>query len=458
MSSISIDYGKEPIGKLFGKLFFPTVAGMMFSVLLIITDGIFVGHGLGSDALAAVNIVAPAWTFATGIALMFGMGGSIISSISLSQGHEEKARIYMSVSLIISTLFLLLCSAVILIFPYTSLKLLGCSEELMPLAHLYLLGFIPFSASNAFLVSSSFFVRLDGAPKFAMLCSITAAIINLVLDYLFIFPLQYGIMGAAIATSIGSLVGASMTAVYLLNKKRKLHICSIFLKKTSTGIASTVRRICVLGFPSFLGELAISFMMFSGNIVFMNHLGKDGVAAFSISCYFFPIIFMLDNAIAQSVQPIISYNHGIGNVGRIFSSTRLALTAAIFCSLIISGITCIYSYDISSLFVSSESPAHAIATAGFPLYALCFIPCAVNIIAITHFQSIEKSKTAMLITLMRGFIFLGLAFWLMPQILGVDGIWLAVPAGEIITCVITVIIALCSPSIRQGKSAKQNLP
>lgn len=444
MSNTSIDYGQESIGKLFGKLFFPTVAGMMFSVLLIITDGIFVGHGLGSDALAAVNIVAPAWTFATGTALMFGMGGSIIASISLSQGQEKKARVYMSISLIISTLFLLICSALILVFPHTSLRLLGCSEELMPLAKLYLLGFIPFSASNAFLVSGSFFVRLNGAPKFAMICSITAAAINLVLDYLFIFPLQFGIMGAAIATSIGSLVGAAMTAVYLSNKNRKLHFCTISSARTGIAITHALKRVCTLGFPSFLGELALSFMMLVGNIVFMKYLGKDGVAAFSISCYFFPIIFMLDSAIAQSAQPIISYNHGIGDKKRISSATRLALTAAILCSVLISGITFIYSHGISSMFVSAESPAHAIATAGFPLYALGFIPCAINIIAITHFQSIERSNIAMLITLMRGFIFLGLAFWIMPIILGINGIWLAVPAGEAITCLITIAIALGS--------------
>ena len=136
MSEKNIDYGKEPIGKLFSKLFFPTVAGMMFSVLLIITDGIFVGHGLGSDALAAINIVAPVWTFGTGIGLMFGMGGSIIASISLSQEKREKASYYMSVALIVSTLFLLFCSAMILAFPHTSLKLLGCSDSLLPLARL----------------------------------------------------------------------------------------------------------------------------------------------------------------------------------------------------------------------------------------------------------------------------------------------------------------------------------
>ena len=446
MNKLSIDYGKEPIGRLFGKLFFPTVAGMMFSVLLIITDGIFVGHGLGSDALAAINIVSPVWTFGTGIGLMFGMGGSIISSISLSQGNLEKARYYMSSALIISTLFLILCSAVILSFPHTSLRLLGCSENLMPLAKLYMYGFVPFSASNAFLVSGSFFVRLDGAPKYAMACSITAAIINFILDYLFIFPFQFGIMGAAVATSIGSLIGACMVAAYLLRSNHALQFCSISFKKSGIHITQAVRRICTLGFPSFLGELAVGFMMLVGNIVFMKYVGENGVAAFSIACYFFPIIFMLDSAIAQSAQPIISYNHGIRNRERIGAASRLAITSAIACSAAIFAFTYFFSHEIASLFIDTSAATHAIATAGFPLYALCFVPCAVNIIAVVYFQSVERSRTAMFITFLRGFLFLGLAFWILPQWLGVQGIWLAVPTGELLTNAVVAIIWFCSPS------------
>ena len=416
MSNTNIDYGNEPIGKLFSKLLIPTVAGMLFSVLLIITDGIFVGHGIGSDALAAVNIVAPIWTFGTGIALMFGMGGSIISSISLSQGKIDKARYYMSAALIVSTVFLILCSILILAFPRTSLTLLGCSESLMPQARLYMYGFVPFAASNAFLVSSSFFVRLDGAPKFAMTCSIIAAIINCILDYLFIFPFQFGVMGAGIATSIGSLIGAIMTCIYLLKGKHQLHFCSISFQKSGFKLTQAVKRICTLGFPSFLGELALSFMMLVGNIVFINYLGEDGVAAFSMACYFFPILFMIDSAIAQSAQPIISFNYGINNYKRIFSATRIA-----------------------------------IASAGFPIYALCFVPCAINIVAVMYFQSIERSRIALVITIMRGFLFLGLAYWFLPRIYGSEGIWLAVPAGETITCLIVIVIALCSPSTQRGK-------
>ncbi len=451
MNSNSIDYAKEPIGKLFSKLFFPTVAGMMFSVLLIITDGIFVGHGLGSNALAAINIVSPVWTFGTGIGLMFGMGGSIIASISLSQGKADKARYYMSVALIISTIFLLLCSALILSFPNTSLKLLGCSDNLIPLARQYMFGFVPFTASNAFLVSSSFFVRLDGAPKYAMISSITAAIINFVLDYLFIFPFQFGIFGAGVATSIGSLIGACMTGFYLLKSKHTLHFQSITYNQSDTRISHAIKRICSLGFPSFLGELALGFMMLIGNITFIKYMGEDGVAAFSIACYFFPLIFMLDSAIAQSAQPIISFNHGIKNQKRIFSATRLSLIAAISCSIAIFVFTYFFSAEISSLFIDSKNITHTIATAGFPLYAVCFVPCAINIISVVYFQSIERSRIAMIITIMRGFLFLGLAFWFMPILFGTKGIWLAVPACETLTSLIIIIIVLCSPSTQQGK-------
>jgi putative MATE family efflux protein len=451
MSNTNIDYGNEPIGKLFSKLLIPTVAGMLFSVLLIITDGIFVGHGIGSDALAAVNIVAPIWTFGTGIALMFGMGGSIISSISLSQGKIDKARYYMSAALIVSTVFLILCSILILAFPRTSLTLLGCSESLMPQARLYMYGFVPFAASNAFLVSSSFFVRLDGAPKFAMTCSIIAAIINCILDYLFIFPFQFGVMGAGIATSIGSLIGAIMTCIYLLKCKHQLHFCSISFQKSGFKLTQAVKRICTLGFPSFLGELALSFMMLVGNIVFINYLGEDGVAAFSMACYFFPILFMIDSAIAQSAQPIISFNYGINNYKRIFSATRIAIASAVACSIVLFVVTYFYSYNIASLFVDASTPAHAIASAGFPIYALCFVPCAINIVAVMYFQSIERSRIALVITIMRGFLFLGLAYWFLPRIYGSEGIWLAVPAGETITCLIVIVIALCSPSTQRGK-------
>lgn len=448
MAQIELNYGKDNIGSLFSRLFFPTVFGMIFSVVLIITDGIFVGQGLGSDALAAINIVAPAWLLCTGIALMFGMGGSIMASISLSHGEDSEARRILSLSLLGSTLAVLFFSALVMLFPDQSLQLLGCSPRLMTPAYDYMLGFIPFMATNSLLISGSFFVRLDGAPKYAMYCSVVASILNIILDYLFIFPLQFGMFGAAIATSSGSLIGTLFILIYLSRKKHRLHFCKIVISKF-VAIKTCLMRICTLGFPSLLSEIAISFLMLVGNLTFMHYIGEDGVAAFSISCYFFPIIFMLNNAIAQSMQPIISFNYGLDNIARVFKTAKIGLFTAIGINVVITLITVFFSYDIASMFISSDSPAHAITTAGLPIYAIGYVPFAVNIIAICYYQSIEKSRMALLLTIARGFLFIGLCFWMLPIFWKVAGIWLASPVAEIITSII--IIILLAPTLSHLK-------
>lgn len=441
MAYTEMNFGKDKISTLFRRLFFPTVFGMIFSVILVVTDGIFVGQGLGSDALAAINIVAPLWLLCTGIALMFGMGGSILASISLSHGEDDEARRTLSLSLFGSTLFVSLFSALVMVFPDQSLHLLGCSDRLISPAYDYMLGFIPFMATNSLLISGSFFVRLDGAPKYAMLCAVVASILNIILDYLFIFPLQYGMFGAAIATSSGSTVGTLFIVIYLLKKKHKLHFSKINFGN-SARLARKLLKICTLGFPSLLGEMAISFLMLIGNFTFMHYVGEDGVAAFSISCYFFPIIFMLNNAIAQSIQPIISFNYGLDNVKRVFSAAKIGLLTALGINAAITLVTVFFSYEIASMFISPESHTHAITTSGLPLYAIGYVPFALNIIAICYYQSIENSKMALWLTVARGFILIGLCFWMLPILWGVNGIWLSAPAAEITTSIIIALLLL----------------
>ena len=200
----SIDFKNTDIKTLFRKLLLPTVLGMIFSALFVITDGIFVGKGIGSDALAAVNIVAPLWLFSTGIGLMFGVGASVVASIHLSHGKVKVARINITQSIVISSLLLMCTSALFCSFAPQVVKLLGGSERLTPLAVEYMLWFVPFSLFTALLNSGMFFLRLDGSPNFAMMCNVVAAVLNIILDYLFIFPFGWGMFGAAFASAIGT--------------------------------------------------------------------------------------------------------------------------------------------------------------------------------------------------------------------------------------------------------------
>ena len=439
----SIDFGKENVSLLFKKIFYPTLLGMLFSALFVITDGIFVGRGLGSDALAAVNIVAPIWLFATGIGLMFGMGASVVASIHLAKGEIKAARINMTQAILVSSLFLFICSAFILVFTQPVLQLLGCSEKLSPLATAYLIGFAPFLALNALLCSGGFFIRLSGSPAYSMICSIVAAILNVILDFVFIFILKWGIAGAAIATSLGSAIGAIMMLYYLFGRKHQLHFIPI--KLSSKSLKLTVRNIgymCNLGFSSFLCEASVASMMLCGNYVFIRLLGESGVAAFSIACYFFPIVFMLYTSIAQSAQPIISYNYGIRDKGRIRKAFIIALKTSFGCGIILFLATACFSSEIVSMFISAEAPAHAIAAHGLPLFAIGFIPFAANMVSIGYFQSVEQVKKAIFVTIMRGFILLILSFIIFPQFIGIEGAWLAVPIAEILTSLIVIAIYL----------------
>lgn len=188
----SIDFGSMDIPKLFRKLLIPTVLGMIFSAIFIITDGIFVGKGIGSDALAAVNITAPLFLINTGVALMFGIGASVVASIHLSQGKVKVARINITQAVVVSSLLLIAYAAVILCNVEKIALLLGSSPRLLPLATEYMHWFVPFLVFSALLSSGMFFVRLDGSPNYAMVCNIIPALLNIWTGLSVYFRLQMG--------------------------------------------------------------------------------------------------------------------------------------------------------------------------------------------------------------------------------------------------------------------------
>ena len=430
----SIDFGRTDIPKLFRKLLIPTVLGMVFSAVFVITDGIFVGRGIGSDALAAVNITAPLFLISTGVGLMFGVGASVVASIHLSQGKIKAARINVTQAVAVSSLVLAVYSFLITFYAREVALLLGSSERLLPLAVEYMHWFAPFLPFSALLSSGMFFIRLDGSPNYAMLCNAVPAVINIALDYVFIFIFGWGMTGAALATSLGYIVGAAMILAYLGDRRRVVRFCRVKTSRKSLRLtARNVGYMCRLGFSSFLCEGAIATMMFAGNYVFIRHLGEDGVAAFSIACYFFPIIFMVYNAIGQSAQPILSYNFGAGDAVRVREAFRLALATAVVSGLAFFGVTALFSREIAAMFIDSACPAYGIAVRGLPLFASGFVFFAVNIVSISYFQSVERERPAMLVTVLRGFVFMAACFLCLPLLLDVEGIWLAVPLAETLT-------------------------
>ncbi len=433
----ALAYGEMRVPRLFRKLFFPTLLGLVSSVLLNLADGIFVGRGVGSDALAAINIAAPVFQIATGIALMFGSGVSVVAAVHMSKGNYKAANINMTQAFTIGLSLMLVSLAVINIFPRQTAYLFGGNDLLYPMVHQYLIGVSPCLLFMVVNIVGLFAIRLDGSPNFAMTVNLVSCILNIFLDWLFVFPFGWGIFGAAVATSISTGVGTVMVVWYFSHKSSKLKFYKP--KFSHTAIHLTIRNcgyMLRLGLPTFIAETAISCMMITGNFVFMHYLQEDGVAAFSVACYLFPMIFMFGNAIAQSSLPIVSYNYGLGNTGRIREAFHLSAGLACGLGLTMSFVGYFLAPQIVNLFLDSGADANVIGRKGIPLFLLTCLPFTLNIVLIGYLQSLERYRPATVFMLLRGYILIIPCFILMPLLFGNEGLWLAEPLSETITLVV----------------------
>lgn len=436
MEKDAIDFGTVNVSKLFKKLFFPTLFGMLGMSAMTAIDGIFIGHSVGSDGIAAVNIIIPMQMLFTGLGLMIGTGCSVVASIHLSRGKEKAARLNMTQAFLFVSLVSALLMAVMLGFPDETARLLGSSERLLPLVRNYTLWYVPSWIFIAWEAVALFVIRLDGAPKVAMASSLVASVMNVFLDWLFMFPFDWGIMGAAFATSISTVAGTAVAIAYILGPAKRLRL--IRLKISRKSLRLSIRNIgyqCRIGSPALLGEATMGMLMLMGNLIFMSHIGDDGVGAFGIACYYMPFIFMVGNAIAQSAQPIISYNFGLGAQARVRQAERTALLTAAVCGLTITAAFILLPEWLVGLFIGLDNMAAHIAVDGFPYFASGFIFFIANITAIGYFQSVERVRPATAFALLRGFVLLVPSFLLMPGAFGVHGIWGAMPAAELLTTV-----------------------
>lgn len=452
MERDKLDFGKDNINKLFRAMFFPTLIGMVFNSILNLCDGMFVGHGVGSNALAAINIVAPLFLLCAGIGLMFGIGASVIGSIRLAENNVKAARIVMTQAYIAGTVIFGIVILVSLLFTRPVLYALGCNEALEELASDYLLWLLPGLMFFYLQCVGMMLIRLDGSPKFAMSVQIVGAVFNIFLDWLMVFPLDMGIKGASIATSISCIIAGCMVLAYFLflSDKLRFYMLKWSIKSVRLSIRNTGYMIKI-GLATFIAELAIGVMMVTGNYEFLYYLGEDGVAAFSIGCYLFPLIFSVSNAVAQASQPIISYNYGASQFDRVSKALRIALVTAALSGIAIS--ICIWGEApyLANVFLNPDNTAYFIAVHGLPLLGMCALFFALNITFIGYYQSREQSTRSIVYMLLRGIIFMIPGFILLPRVLGEDGLWLAIPVSEILTLFVIAVTYVYEKKMIKGR-------
>lgn len=417
------------INLIFFKFLFNSVFAMLIVAFYIMVDTIFIGRGIGSEGLAALNIALPVFNILNATGLLFGMGGATALSVSIGKKDIEESRRIFSQTIITAISIGVLYSFLGIIFKEKIAYTLGASDNNIKLVVAYLDGIFFMSFSFMLVHTISSFVRNDNRPRLAMIATVTGGIINIVLDYIFIFYFKMGMTGAALATSIASFLSLLILISHFLNKK-----CSFKFVKFRFTI-ERLSRILLNGTASCIIELSSGIVIFVFNIAILNIIGDIGVSAYSIIANISLICTAIFTGIAQAIQPIISLNFGANENERVKRVKKMALISAgiVGITFYIAGIT-IPNY-IVSLFTNENGEIIDITINGIRYYFIGFLVMGFNIVLGSYYQSREFSAVSNCISLGRGIIFIIIGLIILPRLFGINGVWLTIIFSEIMTLI-----------------------
>ena len=423
--------GKEKIGKLIRKFSIPCIISLLVNSLYNIVDQIFIGWGVGYLGNGATNVVFPLTMICLAFSLMFGDGASAYLSLKLGEKKKEEAGKGVANGIAMSVIIALIMCVITLGFLPQLLNVFGCTDNLREYALKY--GFIiaiglPFMMIGTTLNS---IIRADGNPKYAMTSMVSGAILNTMLDPIFIFVFKMGVEGAAIATVISQILTFIINICYI--KKFK----SVTLNKESFKIkASVARKVAMLGISSFITQMSIVVVMAFEN----NLLGKYGgqskfgseipITVLGIVMKISQILNSIIIGIAAGAQPIIGYNYGAGKYDRVKKTLKTVLGLSVIISTIAFILFQTIPDKLISIFGSGDANYMEFACIALTTYLMLVICNGIQIPSGIFFQAIGKSVKSAVLSLSRQILFLIPAMVTFGKLRGIDGILYAGPFAD----------------------------
>ncbi len=406
------------------------VLGMIALSCYILADTFFVSKALGANGLTALNLAIPVYNFINGSGLMIGMGGGTKYAISKSQGKMKQASQAFTNAAALTAL-IAACFFLLGLFASAPIaRMLGADDTVFEMSRTYLqvlLLFSPMFMTNNLLLC---FIRNDGAPQLSMAAMITGSLSNVVLDYVFMFPLGMGIFGAVLATGLAPVISILVQSSYLLTKKNQFHLVRCRLSaRLSLGIFSS-------GLPSLITEVSSGIVIIIFNRIILGLDGNTGVAAYGVIANLSLVVIAIYTGISQGIQPILSSNYGKGIRENVQAILRYAVTTVVILS---AGVyLCMFfgAEPITAIFNSEKNQIlQEIAEAGLKIYFTGCVFAGLNIIFSVYFTSTERPLPAQIISVMRGFIVIIPMSFLLSAIAGLPGVWASFPATEFLVSV-----------------------
>ena len=431
------EMGEQPVGKLLLKFSLPAIIGMLVNALYNIVDRIYIGNipVIGADAIAGVGVVFPIMIISAAFALLIGMGGGTNISIALGKKRKDLAEEFLGNAISLSVIFGIILGVLTIVLMNFYILKIGTSSLTEPYAREYLtivsLGF-PFLIAG---YATNAAIRSDGNPKISMITLLIGALINIILDPIFIFGMNLGVKGAAIATVISQIISAVWTIGYFNSRWSGIKFYSkhLLLKWHK------VKEIFVIGAGPFVLQLGSSVVVVILNSSLFKYGGNVAVGAMTIINAIFTFIIMPIFGINQGVQPILSFNYGAKHYHRVREAFILAVKGAV----LISTIGFIAIQLLSKYFIvvfTNNLELLEVASKGLKIFTIMFPVVGFQIIATVYFQAIGKSKITMFLSMSRQFIFLIPIMLLFSRIWGVTGVWMSVACSDALSAIVTFIL------------------
>lgn len=410
------------------------VIGMIGLSGYILADTFFVSQSQGTVGLAALNFSISIFSIMQGLGLMIGIGGATRFSIQRGSRNKREGNSAFFHSLIFGACVSMLFIIVAIFFNEPLALILGADKDTLIPTKTYLttiLSFSPFFIVNNIFIA---FIRNDNNPKLSMIAMIVSSISNVVLDYIFMFPLSMGIFGAAFATGLSPIISLCILSAHFIKKKN-----SFQLQSSKFRVSSIIDIIC-LGFSSFVGELASAIALITFNLIIFKISGNIGVAAYGIIANIALIATAIFTGVAQGMQPIVSKSYGEQNKTSLRKVLRYASVVTIVLSVIIYSVIFIGAEEIIVLFNSEESSSlSAIAKQGLEIYFVGYLFAGANIVSAAFLSAITKGKEALIISMLRSCVIIVPIVIILSYFMQMNGVWLAFVLTEFITFIISTV-------------------
>lgn len=416
----------------FWRFIWPSVVAQWIFALYTMVDGMFVARGVSEVALSAVNIASPFVNFLFSVSILFAVGTSTIVAICLGKGEKQMADEVYTQSMVV----LLAVSAMIMAGIFFNLDrvavFLGATEATMGYVRHYILSILPFAWCFIIAYSFEILVKTDGYPKFATVAVTTGAVLNCILDYLFVMVFRWGVAGAGVATGLSQCVLVFLYLSHFLSPK-----ATIRFRKFRWDLRQVVRSMKI-GLSSCLTEFSAGITVFLFNHTILKYLGNDGIISYTIIAYVNTIVVMSLAGIAQGAQPMVSFYYGKGDVKKYRTLLKYGMVTSLGLG-ILAFIGSVAGADLLvGMFISRElAELRQYTVAVFRIFSLSFLVMGINIQMGGFFTAVERPGPALMISLGRGFVTLAVALKICTLLFGGPGIWWASTVSELLCLCLT---------------------